>query len=416
MLKKVVVAVLVLMTLFSTSALAAVTDRDIQLQGGVLVSNATDSFFFCPMEEGMTRHWGLYALNGGDVNLLLEVTDGVPARLIHADDKYVYFLGYYDADRTVHTLYAVEIQTRTVEELLTNIASAFVEDDDVFLFVPKDDLYMLSRYKLSTRKQTDIKSMKKSEKTIYDAHVFKGTLYFTTKDANDTEDGYRYNDGTGLANNLDKPTPALASGVLYEGYRLYNDTSGRLYSVKLGNKNGSQLGGTKYNVNLTSPRFGEALYAYDGDNHNLVRLPLDGSNEKALHLDGSVLNRLILGGYKDELLLYNDGAIWALAPNLSSQERLFDFDTASGGLMWTHIVHAAGNAIAVFGYNADTASNVTNMPPTGVFFFDRNTKTQIFGYPEYDPDNPVEYEVTMPDFFGDVPVEEKEEGETYFVF
>ena len=413
MFRKIVVAVLVLMTLFSTSALAAVTNRDMQLQGGVLVSNAKDSFFFCPMEPGLTRHWGLYALSGGDPRLLLEVVDGIPARLIHADDKFVYFFGYIDAERTLHKLYAVNIETREVEELLSDIASAYVEDDDVFLYVTKSDPYMLCRYKLSTRKQTEIKSMKKSDKTIYDAHVFKGTLYFTTRTADNVEDGYKYNDGTKLANNLETTAPKLVSGVLYEGYRLYyNDTTGsRLYSVKLGNKNATQLG-SKYNVSLTSPRFGDAVFAYDGDNHCLVRLPLDGSNEKSLKLEGNVLNRLILGGSKDELLLYNNEAIYAITPNLSSQAKLFDFDTATGGLLWTHIVPAAGNTIAVFGYNVDTVSSLSNMPPTGVYFYDRSTGDMVFGYPEYDPDNPVE--VSFPEVLGEKPVPEPEDGETYF--
>ncbi|MCL1964720.1 MAG: DUF5050 domain-containing protein [Firmicutes bacterium] len=402
MLKRTFMMVLVVAMLLSTVAIAEVTNRDMQLQGGVLVSNAADSFFFCPMEPGVTRHWGLYALSSASDRPILEVADGIPARLVQADDTYVYFLGYANAERTLHALYAVNISTGAVEELLSDIAAAFVEESDSFLYVTQSDPYTLCRYKLSTRKQTNIKSMQKAEKTIYDAHVYKGNLYFSTKDKNGTEDGYRYNDGTGLANNLDKPSPQLITGVLYEGYRLYyNDTVGsRLYSVKLGNKSGTQIGG-KYKVGMTSPRFGDAVYAYDGENHALVRVPLDASAEKTLALEGGVLNRFILGGSKDELLLYNNGAIYAIAPNLSSQTRLFDFDTASGGLMWTHIVPAAHNAVAVFGYNGETASNVNNMLPTGVYIFDRSTGAQIFGYPEYDPANPVT--PTRPEFFGDVP-------------
>ena len=415
MLKKTFVLVLVLSMLLSVAAVAGASNRDMQMVGGVMVSNSTDSFFFLPMEDGFARHWGLFALSSAKNGPIWEVPDGIPARLIHADDSYVYFLGYTDAERKVHSLYAVNLTTGAAEEILKGIGTAFVEDDDVMLYVPVDDPYMLARYNLTTRKQTDVKSMKKSEKTIYDAEVYKGNLYFTTKDANGNEDGYRLNDSTGLANNLDKPSPQLLRGVLYEGYRLYyNDTVGsRLYSIKIGNKTGEQLG-SKYNVNLNSPRYGEAVYAYDGENHALVRLPLDASAEKTLSLEGDILVRIILGGTRDELLLYCDEAIYAIDPSLNSQTRLFDFDSATGGLMWTHILPTANNAVAVFGYNVDMASNAREMLPSGVYVFDRATGEQIFGYPDYDPSAPVENK--MPEMIGDIPVEQREEGETYFVF
>lgn len=414
MLKKTFILVLVLMLLASSAAVAEVTNRDMQLLGGVLVSNATDSFFFCPMETGVSRHWGLYALSSIASGPIIEINDGYPARLLHADAENVYFLGYTDAERTIHSLYSVNISTGAATEMLTNIASAYVESDDTFLYVDKADLYTLCRYEIQTQKATKIKSMEKSEKTIYDAGVYQGTLYFTTHDKNGNEDGYRFNDSTNLANNLDAPSPKLLKGLLYEGYRIYatDQIESQVYSLKVGNKNATQIG-SKYKVTLSSFRFGEALYVYDGEANALVRLPLDGSAEQRITLDGTTLNRLIMGGSKEEIFLYCDNAIYSLTPDLSSQSRLFDFDSSTAGLMWTHIVAGRNNTVLVMGYNADTASNISNMLPTGVYVFDRSTGQSLFGFPEHDPDNPVE--VSRPETFGDVP-EETREDETYFVF
>lgn len=414
MLKKTCILVLLVTLLCASTAVAEVTNRDMQMLGGVLVSNATDSFFFCPMEPGVTRHWGLYALSSAANGPIKEISDGYPARLIHADAENVYFLGYTDAERTLHTLYSVNIASGTTAELLPNIAAAYVESEDTFLYVDKADPYMLCRYEITSQKSTKIKSMEKSEKTIYDAIVHQGTLYFTTHDKNGGEDGYRFNDSTNLANNLDAPSPKLYKGLLYEGYRIYatDQIESQVYSLKIGNKNATQIG-SKYNVSLSSFRFGEAVYVYDGEANALVRLPLDGSSEQRIGLDGNAINRLIMGGSKDELFLYSDGAIYSITPDLSSKSRLFDFDVNTGGVMWTHIVPARNNTVVAMGYNVETASNVANMLPTGVYVYDRSNGQMLFGYPEYNPEVPVE--VTRPETFGDVPEEERED-ETYFVF
>lgn len=63
MLKKTFILVLTVAMLLSSVAMAEITNRDQQLLGGVAVSNANDTFFFAPMEEGATKHWGLYALS-----------------------------------------------------------------------------------------------------------------------------------------------------------------------------------------------------------------------------------------------------------------------------------------------------------------------------------------------------------------
>ena len=105
-----------------------------------------------------------------------------------------------------------------------------------------------------------------------------------------------------------QPYPQLVTGMLYEGYRLYSTSSvgNNIYSVKLGEKNAVQLG-KDYGLTLSAPRFGSALYAYDGNNNSIVRIPLNGSDETKMALDGESLSRFIIGGYADEVLLLDDG-------------------------------------------------------------------------------------------------------------
>ena len=421
MLKKTFILVLVLAMLVSATAMAEVTNRDMQLMGGVVVSNASDSFFFAPMEEGMTKHWGLYALSKASEGPLVEIQDGYPARLIHADNERVYFFGYTDAERSVHALYSVEIATQAYEELLTDIKDVFVgETADEFLYTKSDNPYTLRSYNLTEKKDKSVKDMSKSDKTIYDAGIYDGRTYFITRTTSGAEDGYEYHEGSGKATNLDKPSPQLLTGMLYEGYRLYvTDQQGiMVYAVKLGNKNANQLGAA-YAVSLKNPRFGEYIYTYGGDNNELIALPLDGSEPLKLKLEGSTLVRMVLGGSKDQLMLINDNAIYGITPNLTSQTKLIDFDQRTGGQAWSHVAPAGSNAIMVFGYGQDTLTSASNLMPTGVYAYDKTTGDMLFGFPEWDPNaepaEPAETSNTRPETIG-APNEEKEEGETYFVF
>ena len=420
MLKKTIALVLLLSLLLGATAMAEVTNRDMQLMGGVVVTNSTDAFFFCPMESGITGHWGLYALSSVAEGPILDIKNGYPARLVHADEENVYFLGYTDAGRTVHTLYSVNIATGENAELVTNISSAFVGESDVILFVKADELYTLYSYNITKRQETKIKDMSASNKKIYDAGIYNGGTYFITKaDSGGAEDGYEYHESSGKATNLDKPSPAVYTGLLYEGYRLYSanrEGDPQIYAMRIGNKKSERIG-TSYNVSLTNPRFGNMMYAYDSDKGELVALPLDASAAKSLALDTGIVSRLVLGGSKDELLLLGNDEVYSIKPDLSGQTKLFDFDTGTGGQLWT-VVAPAKDAILLMGYGQETFTHQNSMLPTAVYVIDRATGEQLFGFPEWDPENPTVED--RPEAIGDIPRDDAgEEGEgagTYFIW
>lgn len=409
MLKKTFAAILLITLLLTSTAYAQVSNREMQMMGGVVVSNATDAFFFAPLEGGVARRWGLYALSNPDAPVR-EIADGIPARLVHADDEYVYMLVYTDSERTVHALHAVEIATGTPQTLLENVAAAFVYKDDAFMYVSTDDRYTLHLYDIGERKSTKLKDMSGSKKYIYDAVEYDGEIYFLTKTDSGSEDGYLLHQSSGKATNLDKPNPSLATGLLYEGYRVYaSDNAGtQIYSVRIGSKNANRIG-EKYNVSLASPRFGNYMYTYDGENNQLIALPLDGETPTALPLESAMLNRFVLGGTSSELLLLGNDAVYSIPNNASMQTRLFGFDQATGGQIWSYIAPAGDNAVIVLGYGAETYTHRYNLPPTGVYVFDRASGQMLFGYPA--ADTPVSTE--MPAAIGNVPMQ-RNEGETWF--
>lgn len=415
--KRIFILLIVVALLFSSTAFATITNRDMQLMGGVLVSNANDSFFFAPMEPGLTAHWGLYALSSCAEGPMVEFSSGYPARLVHADNEKVYFLGYTDANRSVHALYEVDIATKQANAtpLLSNIASAFVEKDDTFLYVSTDDPYMLCRYSIKDRQSTDLKSMQSSKKTMYDAAVYDNKVYFLTKSESGTEDIYLLN-SNGKATSVDKPNPEAYSSVLHEGYRIYaNDKlATKVYSVKIGNKKGNQLG-ANYGTALFNPRFGTMMYQYNGETNQIVGMPLDGSSEKTITLESeATLTRLVMGGSKDELYYYYSGAVYSVKPDLSSQTKLFNFDSTIGGTTISYVVPAGDNVMMVMGYNQETTTNARNLMPTNVYAYNRADGSMIFGYPTSDDQiKTIEFGV---DPIGDVPVPESEDGESYFVF
>lgn len=416
MLKKTCILILVLALSLSFATLASASNRDMQLMGSMVVTNSTDAFFFSPMEEGLTSHWGLYRLSTAADGPLREIENGYPARLLHADDEYVYFLSYENTDRTLHALRAVKISDGSAEELQGGIAKAFVEESETFFYVSDSDPYTLRRYSIPDRKSTEVKNMSGSEKTIYDAGTYGGTVYFLTR-AKDgvTEDGYQLHSSSGKATNLDSPSVKVDHGLLYEGYRLYaGDKNGsQIYSVKIGSKTANELG-KRVTVSLTSFRFGEYIYAYDGDDHQLVGQALDGSGEVVMPLDGSGLSRMVMGGTKEEVLIYVDNAIYSMPPNLTSKSKVIDFDLSAGGQLWCYAIPMGSDAIAMMGYNAESFTHAGNMLPTGVYIYSRSTGEELFAYPPYDAENPPEQ--TMPETLG-TPVQEGEEGEeTPFMF
>ncbi len=417
MFKKAICLALLLSLALSTAALAEVTNRDMQLAGGLAVSNETDTFFFCPMEPGITKHWGLYKLSTAKDGPIVEIKDGFPARLVHADNDEVFFLGYTDAGRTSHALYSVKIADGTPKKLVENISAAFVgESDTQFYYVKQDDLFTLYSYSIKKGESTKIKDMSGSKKTIYDASVYKDVLYFLTKSEVGAEDGYKYNETSKKATNLDKPK-GLYTSLLYEGFQLYaRDANGLdVYAVKIGGKSGVPLS-QEHMVSLSNPRYGDTVFAYDGDNNTLIGIPLDGSAKRTLALEGKPITMFVLGGTQDELFLYENGGVYSVRYDLSSQTRLFDVDGVIGNHMWTNILPAKNNAILVMGYGPESLSNRANMMPSGVYAFDRNSGELLFGYPAYDPAADDADEPTMPEAFGDIPQEEPEDGETYFTF
>lgn len=419
MFKKSLCIALLLSLILSGAALAEVTNRDMQLQGGLAVSNEKDTFFFCPMEPGLTKHWGLYKASTAAEGPIVEVKDGFPARLVHADADEVFFLGYTDAARTLCSLYSVKIASGENKELLKDIKAAYVGTSDTqFYYVTQTDPYTLRSYSIKQGETKSIKDMSKTKKMIYDAVEYNKAIYFLTKDEYGNEDGYKYNETSKKATNLDVPKPKAFTSLLYDAYRIYsNDMAGqRVYSVKIGGKSGVEIG-QKYMVSLSSPRFGDSIFAYDGEGHRLVALPLDGSPERSISLEGETITQFVLSGSAEELYFYENGGVYALPFSLGSQTRLFDVDGVIGGQMWTNIVPCKNNMMLVMGYGPETLTNRDNMMPTGVNLFDRATGQLLFGYPAFDP-NIAEEEAAavMPEAIGDIPQGEKEEGDTYFDF
>ena len=417
MLKKMLLLLLaLLMVMLSTVASAQISNKDMQLMGGILVSNANDSFFFAPLEQGMPQRWALYSLSACAEGYLAEV-NGYPARLVHADDQKVYFLAYTDANRSVHALFELDIASKEINPtpLLADIATAFVESDDKFLYVSVEDPYMLCRYDISTRTATELKSMKDSKKTIYDACVYNGDVYFITKSESGSEDTYLLNSNN-KANNENAPKPELYTGVLHNGYRLYtgDKLGSTLYAVAIGKKNGVQLG-AKYKVGLNSLRYGSYLYTYNPESNEIIAISFETGDERALRLDGeSLLSRLVISGSADEIYYYYSGAVYQAPADLSSSTKLFNFDSTVGGTNITHVVPAGPNAIAVMGYNGESSTNAASILPTNVYLYNRADGEMIFGFPA--PGDEIQEFVPGTGPIGDIPTTPADDGETYFYF
>lgn len=382
MFKKILVLLLALLMIASCAS-AEISNRDLQLNGGIAAVSSQDTYFFCPMEEGVTGHWGLYSVNTCQNGPIIEISNGYPARLVYANKTSVYFLAYADSARTVHDLYRVDVDNGSAKKMLSGIRSCFVAEGNTFFYSTKDEPCVLMQYDLTKEESKKIKDMSSSKKEIYDALSFDGTTYFLTQTESGTENGYILNKN-GKANNLDAPSPTLATSMLYEGYRLYSTSSvgNNVYTVKLGQKKGKQLG-KDYGMTLSTPRFGTAFYCYDGNSHSITRVPIDGSEETKKALDGDSLSRFIIGGYADEVLLLNDGGVYAFSGDLSSMTRLFDFDISTANQIWCSLAQSQDNSkVLIFGYGQRTFTFASTMMPTSVYVFDRSTGEQLFGFPE----------------------------------
>ena len=420
-----IVLVLAFALAVSSAAVAEITNRDLQLMGGVLASSSVESFFFAPLEDGIPRRWGIFAMSKAGSGPIAEI-NGVPARFVYADQQNVYYLGYTNEDRTVHALYQASTSGGSPQTLLSGIADAFVEENDVFFYVSEEDPYTLRRYSIRDKKASPVKDMSASNKKITDAVVAGGELYFLTQAANGTEDGYKLNKSSNKATNLDKPNPGAPFSILYDKYRVYaTDSAGtNVYAMPIEGKRALQVGAGRYNMGLTNPRFGGYVYTYDADTHQVVGCALDGSDNVSLTLEGDTLSMLILGGSPSELLFYNYGGIYATTGSLGSANRLFDFDNTMGGLIWNYIVPAANNHVIVMGYTAETMTHRDSMPPTAIFVFTRAGEL-VFSHPEFDPNAVPQTpgEATMPAELGQVPHveaggegDDDDEDDSFFVF
>lgn len=419
MVKKVFVLLLALL-MIGSCANAEISNRDLQMNSGIAAVSSQDTYFFCPMEEGVTGHWGLYAVSSCQNGPIIEISNGYPARLVYANKTSVYFLAYNDSIRSTHDLYRVDISDGSAKKMLSDVKTCFVGDGNNFFYTTKDAPCLLMSYDLTKEESKKVKDMSSSNKTIYDAGTFNGSTYFLTQTESGTENGYVLNKN-GKANNLDAPSPTLATGMLYEGYRIYSTSSvgNNVYSVKLGQKKATQLG-KEYGMTLTTPRFGAAFYCYDGNNHSIVRVPIDGSAETKQALDGKALSRFIIGGYGDEVLLLSDGGVYAFDGNLSGKTRLFDFDLGTANQIWCNLTQSHdNNYVLVYGYGQRTFTYSSTMMPTSVYVFNRATGEKVFGYPEYEEALTLEQliEENGGSFGGDTTEPtESEEADDWFVF
>lgn len=419
MVKKVLVLLLALL-MIGSCANAEISNRDLQMNSGIAAVSSQDTYFFCPMEEGVTGHWGLYAVSSCQNGPIIEISNGYPARLVYANKTSVYFLAYNDSIRSTHDLYRVDISDGSAKKMLSDVKTCFVGDGNNFFYTTKDAPCLLMSYDLTKEESKKVKDMSSSNKTIYDAGTFNGSTYFLTQTESGTENGYILNKN-GKANNLDAPSPTLATGMLYEGYRIYSTSSvgNNVYSVKLGQKKATQLG-KEYGMTLTTPRFGAAFYCYDGNNHSIVRVPIDGSAETKQALDGKALSRFIIGGYGDEVLLLSDGGVYAFDGNLSGKTRLFDFDLGTANQIWCNLTQSHdNNYVLVYGYGQRTFTYSSTMMPTSVYVFNRATGEKVFGYPEYEEALTLEQliEENGGSFGGDTTEPtESEEADDWFVF
>ncbi|MDO4573329.1 MAG: hypothetical protein Q4C13_08160, partial [Clostridia bacterium] len=371
---------LLAMLMLATCANAEITNRDLQMIGGIAAISSQDTYFFCPMEEGVTGHWGLYALSTCNAGPIIEISNGYPARLVYANKTSVYFLAYTNAARSEHALYRVDVADGSNELLLGDIKSCFVNDGNSFYYATVKDPYTLREYDLTTESSSSVKDMSSSNKTIYDAGTYDGTTYFLTQTDSGSENGYILNKN-GKANNLDSPNPSLATGMLYEGYRVYSTSSvgNNVYSLKLGTKKATQLG-KEYGITLSTPRFGNAFYAYDGNNNSIVRIPIDGSAETKLALDSESLSRFIVGGYGDEILLLDNGGVYAFPGSLSSKTRLFDFDISTANQVWSTLCQSHDDsAVFIFGYGQRSFYEYYIMMAIRVYIYKRSSGELILG-------------------------------------
>lgn len=381
-LRKIWCAILLLAVLFTSSAMAELTNKDLQLGGGFAAINSTDTFFFAPVDVDESK-WGLYSLNTlSNEKPIVTIGDVKPARLVYADEKKVYFLAFKNAD--TYLLASCQISNGELKKEIEGVLAAFVEGGDTMLYVPEGDPYTISRFSFKDGSDKKLKTM--TSKTIYDACESDDTIYFLGTDKSKKLYGYEINKKSGKAVNTSNPSPAMGDGMMYGDYLVYsqNGDTTKIYALPLGKSKSVRLGERIGGMSLTNPRFGAAIYPYDKTNNAIVRVPLDGSEQSQLKMEWETVPEYIMGGYKDKILYMDNDKVYSVNEMLAGKTELFDFPYATDGMKWAYLTPTNQNYVIVMGYMPITYTELGVGAPTAVHVVNLDTKETVFQYPVLD--------------------------------
>ena len=384
-------AAICMVLLWTSVASAALTNKDLQLASGLACINSDDTFFFSP--TGESDEWGLYSLNTLSNGPITLVKDVKPARMLYADSKKVYFLAM--KSNSEYLLGSVGIADGAQVNELDGIAGAFVESDTSILYVPSEDLYTLSRYDLKTNSSTKLKTM--TSKTIYDACVIDGGVYFLGLDSGDKVVIYEINKKSGKAISLSNPNPSMGDGYLYDEYLIYHQRGDqtKVFSVPVGKSKGVLLGQQISGMSLSNPRFGAALYPYDSSKNSIVRVPLDGSSESTLTLSGEKLTNYLIGGTSEKIFYWDNGMIYSVDQMLQNKAEVVEFDITTDKMKWTYLSPTNQNYLLIMGYMPVTYADFGLSLPTAVRLVDLSTKETVFQYPNLSDESAEEEGITV---------------------
>lgn len=383
-------AALCMVLIWTSVASAALTNKDLQLASGLACINDGDTFFFSP--TGEEDEWGLYSLNNLSGDPITRVKGIKPARMLYADSKKVYFLALKPAGDYLLGSAGIGDGAQVTE--LDGIAGAFVESDTSILYVPSDDLYTLSRYDLKTNSSTKLKTM--TSKSIYDASVIDGGVYFLGLDNSDKVVIYEINKKSGKAVSLSNPNPSMGDGYLYDDYLIYHQRGDqtKVFSVPVGKTKGVMLGEQVSGMSLSNPRFGAALYPYDSSKNSIVRVPLDGSSESTLALSGAKMTNYLIGGTKDKIFYWDDGMIYSVDQMLQNKTEVVEFDINTDKMRWTYLSPTNQDYLLIMGYMPVTYADFGVALPTAIRVVDINTRQTVFQYPNLSDESAAEEGIT----------------------
>lgn len=389
MARRVFIILLIIIAAACGAASAEITNYELQLSGGLVAVNSSDTFFFTPKEEG---GWELYSVSTYANGPIATIKDVVPSRLFYADSGAVYFLGIRPDNGYIFA--SVDIKTGQASPIIDKLESTAAESETTFFYVMPEDRYTLYRYNILEKKSTKIKSL--TSKTMYDAALHNKALYLLGADSAGALTGYELNTRSGKAVNMSSPNPKVGDGFYYDGYLVYNqkgDTT-KIYAAPISKTKGVRLGEKVSGLNLYSPRYAGALYTLDTSQNSLVRVPVDGSAPFSLPLISQGSKSVILGGTSDGLYYWDDGSVYAVSTLLQNKTELFEFDNHTDNMVWTTFAPTKNNHLLVMGYIPFTLADEGKSVPTAVRLVDLSTREAVFRYPAAveaaieDPDDP----------------------------